>query len=193
MSSFPQPPAAPDDPNGEPHVLPAWVAPPTDVLAHPVRLALVLARTDSVVVAAQLPAAYPEGFELSLSVFYRPGSSAPDPFHYRGPKGPRAAMGAVPPEILRFGLEFSDGSRCTTLDGPANAPSPGHPTITWRGGERGPERARQDFWVWPLPADGPLKLVCEWPAVGIGETATMIDAAPIRDAAKDAVSLWPDS
>ena len=26
------------------------------------------------------------------------------------------------------------------------------------------------WWVWPLPPDGPLEFICQWPVYGIGET-----------------------
>jgi hypothetical protein len=48
------------------------------------------------------------------------------------------------------------------------------------------------FWAWPLPPEGPLAFVVEWPKQGIELTQTEIDSALIRDAAKRAQILWPD-
>lgn len=46
------------------------------------------------------------------------------------------------------------------------------------------------YWVSPLPPPGPLALVCEWPAFGISESKTEIDAQPILDAASQSIVLW---
>lgn len=40
-------------------------------------------------------------------------------------------------------------------------------------------------------AAGPLAFVCEWPALGISETRTEIDAQLILDAASQSIVLWP--
>ena len=45
------------------------------------------------------------------------------------------------------------------------------------------------FWLWPLPAEGPLRFACEWPDEDIEETIAELDA-PIRGAAARAVELW---
>jgi hypothetical protein len=49
-----------------------------------------------------------------------------------------------------------------------------------------------DFWLWPLPGEGTLRLACEWPDQGLPETVHDLDTAPIRAAAARAVELWPD-
>jgi hypothetical protein len=49
------------------------------------------------------------------------------------------------------------------------------------------------YWVWPLPPEGPLAFVCEWPIADIPETRTEIDSALLRDAAADAVIVWPEN
>jgi hypothetical protein len=40
--------------------------------------------------------------------------------------------------------------------------------------------------MWPLPPDGPLSFVCEWPVAGVELTRTEIDAALIIAAASRA-------
>jgi hypothetical protein len=49
------------------------------------------------------------------------------------------------------------------------------------------------YWVWPLPPEGSLAFVCEWPIADIPETRTEIDSALLRDAAADAAILWPEN
>ena len=53
-------------------------------------------------------------------------------------------------------------------------------------------RYAASYYVWPLPPDGPLRFVCEWPAYGIGESRVEMDAALILDASARAVRFWPD-
>lgn len=48
------------------------------------------------------------------------------------------------------------------------------------------------FWVWPLPAPGPLGFVYEWPAEEIQLMRTQIDGGEILTAAPRAEELWPD-
>jgi hypothetical protein len=59
------------------------------------------------------------------------------------------------------------------------------------GGGGGGRSFDQGYWVTPLPPPGPLTFVCAWPAVGITETRTTLDAAPIAQAATLAQVLWP--
>jgi hypothetical protein len=49
-----------------------------------------------------------------------------------------------------------------------------------------------DFWVHPLPPDGPVTLVASWLAHGIAEVRAELDGTAIRQAARQAVILWPD-
>jgi len=60
-------------------------------------------------------------------------------------------------------------------------------------GGGGGGRWSQGYWVWPLPPEGPLAFVCEWPIADISETRTEIDSALLRDAAGDAVTVWPEN
>jgi hypothetical protein len=49
-----------------------------------------------------------------------------------------------------------------------------------------------DFWVHPLPPDGPVTLVGSWVEHGIAESRAELDGAAIRAAAGRAVTLWPE-
>ena len=76
-------------------------------------------------------------------------------------------------EMLRFGMQFADGSKVTNLPGPLPGPPrgggepPPGPVLQQSGGSGGDREWRQDYWVWPLPPPGPLTLACEWPGAGI--------------------------
>jgi hypothetical protein len=49
-----------------------------------------------------------------------------------------------------------------------------------------------DFWVYPLPPDGPVILVASWLEHGVGETRAELDGTAIREASRRSVTLWPD-
>jgi hypothetical protein len=47
-----------------------------------------------------------------------------------------------------------------------------------------------DFWVHPLPPDGPVTFVAAWLRHGVPEVHAELDGAAIRAAARHAVTLW---
>ena len=49
-----------------------------------------------------------------------------------------------------------------------------------------------NFWVYPLPPEGPVTLVASWLEYGVAETRAELDGTAIREAAGRAVVLWPD-
>src|SRR5437763_13533773 len=52
---------------------------------------------------------------------------------------------------------------------------------------------KQEFWAWPLPGEGTVAFVCEWPAHDIPETRIEIDGQLFADAAQRAVPVWSDA
>ena len=109
--SFFEPPPPPDV---EEHRQPEWMGPPENVLPSSFPLALELARTDGVAIAAQGGLAYPNGFAFRVSLLRRTPieGHAGDPFHLWH----RARRGEVVDEALRFGIQFSDGGKATLFD-----------------------------------------------------------------------------
>jgi hypothetical protein len=96
-------------------------------------------------------------------------------------------------------VQFADGQKATSLErrwdyfdpqDAAQAPPPG-PVLVPQGGAGGERVRSQSYWVWPLPPDGPLAFVVEWPALGVPLTQARVDAALIRQAAAQDEGLWP--
>ena len=108
---------------------------------------------------------------------------------------------------LRWGLQFSDGVRVTSVDTspwfeqpnqdharPHAADdwtwTPSHPVLHQGGGGGGMRRYDVEYWLWPLPPPGPVLVACEWGDMGIDLTTQSIDAGPFLEAATRAQPLW---
>jgi hypothetical protein len=188
--SFFEPPPAPPAPQ-RPRPLP-WIGPPDNVLGAVVPLNVLLARTDDVAITVAGGFAYPTGVELTVSA--RSRRAEHDWMDSFQPRFARRKPG-LPPELLRFGIEFADGRRATNLGWPWSGrpdDEPERPVLAQHGGGGSGRHFRQEFWLWPLPPPGPLAFVCEWPAYGIPETRREIEASVILDTAAQAEMLWPD-
>ncbi len=173
-----------------------WWGPPDDVVPGALACHVVLARTDKVVLAAGRFAAYPTGFEFKLWAVARAGEELAYFDMPLAGRLPEPAGGEPPPEVFRLEVHFADGAMARTLDRPRyprplDDPPPG--PVLWGGaGMAGSNRSWQEYWVWPLPPEGPMAFVCEWPANGISRTRAEIDAAPILEAAERAEELSPE-
>ena len=171
---------------------------PDDVLGEAVPINFVLARTPRAAVTVQHITAYPSGFEFEVGVAARLEGEIWDPMHglagFRGRPGQRG--GEMADEILRFSIQYADGSKATSLGppmiGPQDQQQKGPILQHQEGGGGGGTVATQRFWAWPLPPPGPLAFVCEWPKYAISLTRHEIDADVIREAAKRAIELWPE-
>jgi hypothetical protein len=146
---------------------------------------LLLGRTDQAAVAITSLAAYPTGFEIFLTSRIRLSPEG-------GPGVPRDNIG--PWRSLRFGLLLADGTKIIADRGghPERDAEPAGPILVPQafGGGRGLGFSR--WWAWPLPPDGPVEFVCEWPAFGIGESRVTLDGQLILDAARHSIHLWPE-
>lgn len=97
---------------------------------------------------------------------------------------------------FRFGAQYADRRRVAVGEPPIDRPSPERSAdgLVLRpvSGGGGRFHRRWDFYLWPLPPRGRLTLVADWPAEGVPETYTELDAGEIRAAAARAVVLWRD-
>jgi hypothetical protein len=163
------------------------VGPPDEVLGEPVGGRTVVARTDTLVVAVDRIVAYPNGFELGVTVRTQsePVHGSFDDHRQRAWSG----VSAFPGESIRVSVVFADGRRGEAGNfGPAPAgavkllPIQGHGSQT---------RFDQRFWVEPLPPPGPLGVIVEWQRRELAETRAELDAGVIVEAARKAETLWP--
>ncbi len=100
----------------------------------------------------------------------------------------------LPPELFRFGVQYADGRKATTVGNPFSADAePQGPILLPGSGGGGAREWDQSYWLWPLPPAGPLAFVCEWPAHEVALTRAEIDTSLILEAAARAETLWDES
>jgi hypothetical protein len=189
FDSIPQPPPPPE-PVRRPR--PAWTQPDA-VIPGPVPAEMLLIRTGQAAVAISGIRAYPNGFEFTVHVRVRdademqPGPH--DPFDRHGRR--RLAPG----EVLRLGVMYADGRRAATTGGywpPGDEADPGSLVLCQGGGGGNARRWDGEFWVYPLPPEGPVTFVASWLKYGVAETRAELAGSAIRTAAGRAVRLWPE-
>lgn len=149
-----------------------------------------LARTGEAAVAVGGLHAYPNGFEFTVHARLRrehePRPGGAGLFERHGSR-------RDPNEGLRLGVMYADGRRAAT---PGSFPHPdddaGRLVLQENGGGGSARTWDGDFWVSPLPPEGPVTFVVSWPEHGVAETRAELDGAVIREAAGRATVLWPE-
>ena len=193
MSDFFEPPPMPAAPAPQRYRTPPWLGAPPGTLPGIVAFERVLARTEKVAVCIAGLAVYPAGFEFDLLTLTADDQDDLDPLLFRHHHLHRAAADSIPPELLRLGVQFADGSKATNTAGFDPEPKPpAGPVLRACGGGGGGGSWHQTHWVWPLPPPGPVVLVCEWPAMDIPLSRTELDAQTILDAATRAQVIFSD-
>jgi hypothetical protein len=208
MDFFPPDPPDPTDDEEQEHRQPVWMGPPDDVLPGVVPVEVVLGRSDSTVVALTGMRAFPTGVQMNLAVRVR-GPVARRDLHSEVFDGPyNHGMDAQwQAGRLKWGFELADGRRVTNVDPWPQPPDhdhshphdaddwlrwePDHPVLQGGGGGGGNRSVDRDYWLWPLPPAGRLRVVCQWPDQDIELTVQDLDAEPLLAAAHRASPLWP--
>ncbi len=183
-----------------------WMGPSEDVLGATVPIGLVLARSESVVIALTHVTTYPDGCSLVLRVAGRRAGMREDDWWELadaafGHGHPRRRRGdGLPDSRRRYAVRFGDGRTATTLASfphwmPDEEPTPpvlyGHGSSGGSSGDGGFQIDEQ-LWLWPLPPAEPFELITEWPLAGIPVTIAELDGAAITAAAAQAIPYWPD-
>jgi hypothetical protein len=174
--------------------LPEWFGPPAGVLAGVLPLGVVLARGDGVAVCADHLAAYPAGFEVEIVTMLTQEATLTTLLaSERRRVGPALREGEPPAEVLRFCVEYADGTVVTNVDRTLDdlRGRPARPILLDLGDRPAALGRAYRYWVWPLPARGQILLGCEWPAAGIAPARVAVSAADIVDAAARAQVVLP--
>jgi hypothetical protein len=173
---------------------PDWESAPRNWLPGVAPLNAVIARTDDAVVMIAAINAYPVGFGFRL--ISRARQLEHDDHHGMFPPWHFGQTGqALPDDLLRFAFIFADGSSASSVSMPTwgvDGGPPAAPILMQGGGGGGGGDYAWDYWCWPLPPEGTIRVVCEWPKHGFDRVVTELDAGVIRTAADQAEQLWPD-
>lgn len=193
MSDFFEPPPEPVVPDPQRYRQPPWIGAPQGTLPGVVAMELVLAQTETVAVCVSRLAAYPAEFEFDVVTMTAGDQPELDPMLFHHQHFGRTAGDGIPPELLRLGIQFADGTKATNTGGfHHHRQAPARPVMHAGGGGGGGGHWRQLQWVWPLPPPGPMILACEWPAMNVPLTRHELDAQTILDAAKRAQVIFSD-
>ena len=171
-----------------------WMGPPRAVVPALVPIERLLVQTEDLAVYLSGCWVYPAGFEFEIFVVARDEDSDVNPFDVEYELEAQRT-GEIPPGKLRLGLQFADGTSVTNTGGAfawewEPGPKPRGPRMSGTHGSRGEGESCQAFWVWPLPPEGSLELVYEWPVAGIPLGRTELDAAAIIAAASRAQVIF---
>lgn len=161
-----------------------WHGPPPGTVPATVPVDRVVARSDDVAIAVTSLEVYPAGLQLAIVAFARPDTEQRDGldlalFHHQHSRG------ELSDEVLRVGVAYADGRKATNLQHEFAFPRPDEDGVVFRteGGGGGGDRYAQTYWIWPIPPEGPLSVVCQWPAHRIPVSRLDIDGDLIRNAA----------
>jgi hypothetical protein len=201
MSFFPPDPELPELEEAD-SSRPPWWAAPDDELPALFPASEISAATDHVAIALVGAYVFRAGVELRLERRLRRNglplkewNELCAMFMEHWPMG----SGGDPRGRLRFGVVLGDGER-VLAEGPPYAGG-GDPTVepqghtmtrrhSGGGGGGSSCTATDGLWLWPAPPTGTIELVVQWPALGIDERRTILDATQLVSLASRARPLW---
>ncbi|WP_346621010.1 hypothetical protein [Blastococcus montanus] len=156
---------------------------PTNEIPVALPVNALLARTDDAAVALVGLHVYSTGLSFDLVVRVRGGVHPRDRLH--------DLMWSHGPGPGRFllGVQFADGRRASTIGSPDKLDD--GIVLNQGSGSGGELEVDQNWWLHPLPPEGPMRIVVRCAELGIEETVTELDGSSIRRAAGDVVELWP--
>ena len=187
-----RPPAPPADyvPVGPP----PWAGPPESEIGVGVPVSQVIHSSQDLVVALTDLTAYSNGFAFRIAVRSRTSMDAR--FFGFGPhrttdvitlevrladgRAGRGGTGAPGDEVMEYYHQASEGGEPAV---------PAGPIVGTSGGGGGGKRWDFQWWVWPLPPDGPVTVTLGWHAKQI-TAAVEIDGTAIRQAGNSSKDVW---
>jgi hypothetical protein len=180
----------------------AWMGAPNDVLPGVVPVELIIGLSESAVVMLPSIRAYPAGLSISIGVRVRGPMHRTDLHSEILSPYTRDLDAEWQATRLKWGFELPDGARVTNLDprpwSPHSdqlnpTPEPDGPVLTAKRAGGGPRSVNLDYWLWPLPRSGPIRVACQWLAEDIQMSFVELQTQPLLDAAARARSIWPEN
>lgn len=201
MTFFPPDPEIPEPEESESERQPWWQA-PEDELPVLLPVSETLAVNDHLALGLIGVAVYSDGVEFRLEGrLRRDGLPAAEwnelcaDFVGHGPMGgPTNPAGR-----LRFGLVLGDGEKVLVegfpyFGGEAQASdTTAHSLSRNSAGASGGSHSYSStdrLWLWPLPPEGPIEFVMQWPALDVDERRIVLDGSAMRDLATRVQRFW---
>ena len=198
VSFFPADPPEDDGVFVEPEPKP-WQQPSQVELPQLFPIGKALAVTPSVAIIVAGARVYSDGVEFRIERRIRRGDLADNDweavqlrlqrsYYARGDSAGR----------LRFGVALGDGQHLVLDRGGlrlGDEQPAGHTlnaTDSHGGGSPSFQRFCDGLWLWPLPPEGPIEIVAQWPSLGIDESRVAIDSAELRELAGRVRRVWED-
>jgi hypothetical protein len=160
--------------------------------------ALVIRTQDAAVWVGALRA-YPDGFEFTLRAVRREGADDPVPSARPVPRAHTVHdpfRPAVPDTGIRLGIAYADGRQASAGEGVHplfEGPEGQGLWLLERSGGGNEWLWDAQFWVAPLPPEGPVTVIASWLEVGVTEQRAELDGTAIRAAGGRAVRLWAEN
>jgi hypothetical protein len=170
-----------------PEDLEAWrlrSSSPANELPVGLPISFLLARTDSLALMVHSFKVYTTGLDFNLAIRLR--EVHPHEIF-------NLMDGVALERRLLLGVEYPDGRRAANsgaYDGLRRF-APERPLLRPHRGGGADLSYDQQFWLSPLPPDGPLALVCTWSAFGIDEVRHVVEDAALTSASSRVLVLWP--
>jgi hypothetical protein len=195
----------PREPGGTPFAQPrepARLRPPADELPGVLPLELFIFQGEATVLTLTDAQVYSSGVLFRMHAVSRRRDETEVRWKELRDARTRAVSGVLdgmdlPDWLLRCGIETADGRKISTIDSFRPAPTSfaeAGNLLTLRsvGGSSGDSHwsARHDLWLWQFPPAAPLRLVVEWPAVGIPETSLWLDGEALTEASLRVQPFW---
>ncbi|MEV8212863.1 hypothetical protein [Leifsonia sp. NPDC077715] len=194
MDFFPPDPPEDDIEPPEMEQDPRW-NPPVDEVPVIVPIGEALAVTDTVAIVVSHARVFRNGVDIVIDRRTRRGGRTRREWETMQWSA-HASFPGSGADRLRYGMALGDGQHLL-LDRPGWTPDEdrgdAHSLFaTGGGGSGGPDYTvyLDGMWLWPLPPEGPLEIVTQWPAEGIPESRVVIDGGALRARAVDSRKVW---
>jgi hypothetical protein len=177
-----------------------WEGPRSGVIGVSVPLDAVLVQSDSVLATLQRFVAYPEGAVFEFALRLRRPLTLPSGT-IEALSGGRAVRTSWPPRrtrnspALRFEVLYADGRRATSggfgwLSDEAEQAERRGPVLRVLRGSGSPTAVNLDYWLWPLPPNGPLQFTLWWSGLGVEDGSATVEGAVLGEAASQSLIAW---
>lgn len=184
----------------EPEVESPWEGAPKAEIPVVLPVSALLVSNDQVALVLSGVRVFSDGVEFSIEVKVRRAALSEDDWdelleRARGFSHRRTRRST---SRLRVGVLLADASKLVSGDW-GRSPEDGGPKaqlVQSGGSGSGSDRfwvSSWDFWLWPLPSEGPLTVVVDWPQLGLAEGTVVVDGGDLASAARRARPIWSEA